>query len=733
MSYLPHSPVMFRSNPSFFAMISAGCALLSAGAVHAQTLVDYRVQAGDTCPSIAQRLYGDVGRIDLIHQNNALGRLPHRLRVGQVLRVPSTASGARPASSDAHVTFVRNQVNTFTPEEHPASRDEALARGHRVGTLEASSAELTFIDETQLQLASNTLVIVLGRTAQRTDAGSVSATRLERGTLRSSLAALSGAPTNAPPRTITVQTPSGTATVGAGSSLVDVDQRRTTRLAVHQGQSALSVGRRTVAVQEGFGSRADRGRPPTPPQRLPDAPTWSQPLSPLSLFWNADRGQIHGTYGRGAGGPAPTVWHVQLARDDRFNDLIVDTRIPAAVVNLDAELGVGEYFARISAVDADGFEGRPSVVQHVQVATVRGDVGGPGRRASVTVRGAAFCGVDDSPLVATTAAPMYLSPLRTRKLRCAINASGDGLVEQVFAAADTGPLVLQNYAPSAEYTGTVGHREVLLRVMNAEGVGVSGLPIRASVSGTAITLEPLHETATPGTYAATARWSGNIARETVSFYVSDETEARAQFVLEPESAPEIIAPPAAPSAPHVGLELAFSGDMYATLDPRFRSGLGFGLEARARIPAGSGLLLGVRSSYERFGCTGPAATMITDFCSPITQANIMVPRTTLGLDVFTFGPLVGGYFARHDRPITGYFSFVPLWVYWRSTVSRPDGSAQEAGSTFSVLATLGAQLRIGPGGMFVQAGWRNSIAATQALGELPIGGLAFQLGYRALF
>ncbi len=737
LHYLRFS-VPFATRPERSERVTALCAAAlvcsASWSAQAQSLVDYRVQAGDTCPAIAQRLYGDVGRIDLIHQNNNLGRLPHRLRVGQVLRVPQSATGPRPNTSDARVTFVRNQVNAFTPEEHPASRDEGLARGHRVGTLEASSAELTFIDETQLQLASNTLIIVLGRTAQRTDAGSIAETRLERGTLRSSLAALSGATApSGPARTLTVQTPSGTATVGAGSSLVDVDQRRTTRLAVHQGQAALAVGRRSVQVQEGFGSRADRGRPPTPPQRLPDAPVWSHPMAPLSLLWNEERGQIQGTYARGPNGPAPVVWHVQLARDARFNDLIVDSRIPVEVVNLDAQLTAGQYFARIAAVDADGFEGRPSAVQQFRVATARLDPGGPGRRASITITPNTFCALDDDALAQTTATPLVITPLRTRRLRCAASAEGDGLVEHLFAPAEQGPVIIENRVADEEFAGTNGQRTLLLRVLNAEGAGIAGLRWRATVTGSTIGLDRVRETQTPGVYQVNARWNGSSARETVAFYLNQETDARATAVIEATTAPEVIPPPAAPPPPHVGLELAFSGDMYATLDPRFRSGLGMGLEARARIPAGPGLLLGMRASYERFGCVGPAAMTVTDFCGVTTAANINGPRTQVGLDVFTVGPLVGGYFARYDRPVTGYFSFVPLWLYHRSTVTRPDGVAQEAGSTFAVLAMLGAQLRIGPGGMFIQAGWRNSTANTQALGSLPIGGVAFDIGYRALF
>ncbi|MDP3278904.1 MAG: FecR domain-containing protein [Deltaproteobacteria bacterium] len=713
-------------NPWFFA----GSLVLCAPSAFAQELTDYRVQSGDTCPSIAQRMYGDVGRIDLIHQNNRLGRLPHRLRPGQILRLPPTATGSR-RGADATITFVRNQVNAFTPEQHHASREESLERGHRVGTLDASSAELTFIDEAQLQLGSNTLVVILGRSARRVDAGDSASTRLERGTLRASLAALSGG--SAAPQTVTIETPSGSASVGRGTSLVDVDQRATTRLAVHAGNSSIRARGRTVSVNEGFGSRADRGRAPTPPQPLPEAPQWIAGFAPLFLADGDARIRLQGQFARGVGGPAPVVWHVQLARDERFNDLIVDARVPAAVTNLDADVTTGRYFARVSAVDADGFEGRPSSVQRFAVASVTYNRGGPGMLASVRVSEGVFCAMDNQPLRAVTATPWVLSPLQTHVLRCASDAEATRVVDRTFDRADSGFVVVQSRPMVPRYEGNVGQRRVLVRLLDAVGSPIVGASVRAVVQA-GFTAEPVIPGDQPGTYETVLRWTGTVPQTQVSFFVDGDQEARATVEVTSSAPPPAAEAPAAPPAPHVGLEASMEANAMITFDGRYRSGLGLALEARARIPAGPGLLLGVRAGYLRFGCVGPQLADPSVICAPASAGGPSAPSLTLGIDAFDFGPVVGGYFARHNGPVTGYFAFVPQWVFVRTAVTRADGTeAIEGLSTVTAAAMVGAQLRIGPGGLFANVGYRGAVAPTRGLGELPIGGLLIAMGYRALF
>ncbi|MBL8682117.1 MAG: LysM peptidoglycan-binding domain-containing protein [Myxococcales bacterium] len=724
-----------------FALCAAGAlaataVALAPSAASAQETQDYRVQQGDTCPSIAQRLYGDVGRIDVIHQNNpGLGRLPHRLRPGQILRLPRSATGPAPSSA-ARVSFVRNEVNAFTPEQHRARRDESLSRGHRLGTLDQSSAEVTFIDETQLQLEENTLVVVLGRSAQRVDAGNASETRLERGTLRASLAALAGGAATPQPRQITVQTPSATAQVGAGSSLVNVDARASTRLSVHQGASSIRAAGRTVAVNEGFGSRADRGRAPRPPQPLPARPVWSTVFSPLVLVDGTDdaaRVAVSAQYTRGSGGPAPVVWHVQLARDERFNDLLVDARVPAAVTNLDTRLGPGVYHARVAAVDADGFEGRPSEVSTVRVSAVTLDAGGPGRRASIRVTQGTFCSIDGAPL-ALVSGSIELSPLRRHTLRCAVDANGRGAIERVLGPEQSGLVTVRARAFGAEYDGPRGSRRVLVGVYDAVGQPVVGATLRARAPR-GVTVEPLRASAQRGVYETVARWNGAVSAGVLGVFVGDESGANpsAELALEASAPPAVAPVQAPPPRPHVGLELAFAGDAMITFDPRFRTGLGVSLDARARIPAGPGLLLGARAGYLRFGCSGPVSTDPNVFCPPVTAATMSAPRNSIGIDTFDLGVQVGAYLARHNAPVTGYVTFVPQWIFQRTSVVRGDGSEVIiAGSTFSALAMAGAQLRIGPGGLFANLGYRGAVAES-SLGQLPLGGLLFTMGYRAIF
>ncbi|MFO0631050.1 MAG: LysM peptidoglycan-binding domain-containing protein, partial [Polyangiales bacterium] len=112
-------------------------------------LVDYRVLPGDTCAAIAQRLYRDVRRTNLIHENNpALGRPPHRLRPGQVLRLPRAAPTR--AEPDAILTQTLNTVEIGAPTGRRARGLDPLFRGTTVSTGSASTAEVTFADETQL-------------------------------------------------------------------------------------------------------------------------------------------------------------------------------------------------------------------------------------------------------------------------------------------------------------------------------------------------------------------------------------------------------------------------------------------------------------------------------------------------------------------------------------------------------------------------------------------------------
>ncbi len=400
----------------------------------AQEKPEYVVVAGDTCELVAKKVYGDPKRYDLLHEANPqLGPMPHKLKPGTVLRTPKPGAAAK-------VTFIRKDVEASTPGAHTAKLNEDLDRGHKVSTLADSSAELTFKDTSRLQLSEHTLVVILGASSLLSSQKQASAsdTTLMKGELYAHLGALAGKPKP-------IATPSGTVEIG-GESKVSVDPKSTTRLAVYKGKSSLAAAGKKVEVDQGFGSKADLGKPPTKPVPLPRAPAWTVAIpTTLLTFGSAD---VSGTFGTTEAGIQK--FHVQLARDSAFNDLIVDARLPASVTKLEARnVASGTYHARVSAIDADLFEGPFGEVATLRVVAVAA------RTATATVDGTIevpgmFCGLDGGPLAQ---AAITLPRGKAHVLRCALTATGEGAAELPIDASYAGA-VAANDAPAPTPTPT---------------------------------------------------------------------------------------------------------------------------------------------------------------------------------------------------------------------------------------------------------------------------------------
>jgi hypothetical protein len=337
-------------------------AVVATSAEATPVLEDYVVKNGDTCQKIAQDRYGNPHAVAEIHKYNTnLGPSPHRLHVGSILRLPVTNPDSGP---EAQITFVRNQVEAFTPDPNPAQVNEELYRGHKVSTKDQSSAELLFVDETRVQLGERSLIVMLG--GSRAAKESPVETTLVTGALRARLGELvAGAP---PRRPTVVKTDAAEVALGTGEVKVDVDDKKDTRLAVYRGRSTARTRRKAVEVPEGFGSRTEVGKDPGAPQPLPPAPVWT--TAPPVTLAVADVGAFTATYGQSEGAaPVAAAWHVQIARDEGFNDLAVDVKVPVTSHDLQAKALVpGVYRVRVSAIDADAFEGPFGVSTTTSVA-----------------------------------------------------------------------------------------------------------------------------------------------------------------------------------------------------------------------------------------------------------------------------------------------------------------------------------------------------------------------------
>jgi len=330
--------------------------ILVAAPAHADEAVQHAVSKGDTCASIAQKYYGDARLVDALHKANpAIGALPapHNLKEGTIMIVPPKPTTNE--APDARLTTVRNRVDVLAPETRPGKPKDPLFRGNRVSTEASSSADVTFRDESQVRLGERTLVVILGdaRSAAKREAASAP---VETSLLTGDLRAFLGAKNKAP---MAVQTPAATVRVTGGEAQVGSDAKKTARLAVYAGNSSISAQGTTRDVVPGFGSKAELGKAPTVPKPLPPAPVWSK--LPQRVLLDRGRGAppIIGEYAEPPDAKThPALWHVQVGKDERFREIVVDTKVQAVTTRFEGNApGPGRYWLRVSAIDDDHFEG----------------------------------------------------------------------------------------------------------------------------------------------------------------------------------------------------------------------------------------------------------------------------------------------------------------------------------------------------------------------------------------
>ncbi len=352
--------LLFFASIAVSALVPALTLAQPPTATDAVDIVEYTVQPGDTCGRISQRMWGNARRYDIIHSYNpGMGPPPHRLVAGTVLRLPRIATDAS-TLPDARVTAAERTVTARAGDAEAWAAAHVgldLYRGWHVTTEERSSAELTFRDTSVIAMRADTLVIIFGDTAGRVRRGGTDAT-LERGTMRTALGALRGEAGAGGALGLHVNMPSGTADMQGGSSVVSVDDGGTSRISSHVGD--VSVRGQTggaVRVPEGMGSAVAPHTRPTPPRPLPPSPTWAN--GARRFFGAPGRGAV--ISGEWAPVASARTYHVEIARSPDGRDVVSSVEVPSSVTRFELHgFPPGTYYLRVSTIDVDFFESRPS-------------------------------------------------------------------------------------------------------------------------------------------------------------------------------------------------------------------------------------------------------------------------------------------------------------------------------------------------------------------------------------
>lgn len=347
----------------------------------APTPETYVVQKGDTCQIIVDR-FGPPLTLEVFHQINPeiSGPPPHLLKPEQVVRLVPL-----PPKPEARLTYVRPRVQTTPPNADPmdGKLGQELFSRYRVDTRSRANSEVTFRDDSVVQLYENSTLVIYGGDPYKPQS-SGRQIELKEGTLRGGLAALRGSggaggnPGTAAAQgsvpALVLKTPSAQVQVNASDLNLEVTRSASNRLSVYEGNATIRSGGAAVAVAENQGTVAEKGKAPLPARALLPAPSWLGEAAP-QLLRIQDGPFFSGISWQPV--PGAKAYSVEIAAATRdggasggraFREL-VERQLVTSTGYLPNELPDGDYLVRVSSRDALGLVGKPSAVLNLEART----------------------------------------------------------------------------------------------------------------------------------------------------------------------------------------------------------------------------------------------------------------------------------------------------------------------------------------------------------------------------
>lgn len=270
--------------------------------------------------------------------------------ISSVTQQALTSETGKAAEGIGKISTIQNKVQLRAPWEldfHTARPTDAVYEYHRINTGENSRAEITFTDNSKIQISENTSMLILSPSKDRAADKPQENVRLFNGNM---FVKLNG-------KGMVVKT-SGSAiefdSTNAGNVTVDSNQRST--VSVFQGSNAkVKLGNgssdSTVEVESGFGFSMQGGNntvrriPPMPELVTPDR-TLAELLaipSPVVFQW------VH---------HASVLTRLEVANDPSFTSLVY-RHVFQTGDSVSMRLDSGQYYYRIASIDNYGIESKP--------------------------------------------------------------------------------------------------------------------------------------------------------------------------------------------------------------------------------------------------------------------------------------------------------------------------------------------------------------------------------------
>jgi hypothetical protein len=216
-----------------------------------------------------------------------------------------------------------------------------------VQTLQRSSAYLDFGDQSYLNMGSNSLVVIKSQTPDVQAPERKRLILMVEGDLRGRISGSGGEP-----RQMEITTPRSVAVIqtqqngGDAEFKVTVNPDKSSIIAVYQGGADVTAGEKTVRVEENSAVtvRLDQTFSVTKP--LPSRPELIAPAAYNRFLYRMLSPRIVFTWKEL---PGATQYHFVLARDQTFQDVVLDEQISGTEFTL-GSLKQGTYYWRTSAL-----------------------------------------------------------------------------------------------------------------------------------------------------------------------------------------------------------------------------------------------------------------------------------------------------------------------------------------------------------------------------------------------
>lgn len=305
-----------------------------------QTIWQYSVRPGDTLIALGRQHLINPSDWKLIQELNHV-KNPYRLQAGSVLQIPLALVKSGPAN--AEVIFVSGDVSwqVSANQYDPLAVGQLLGPGAKVISKENSKAVIKFADETTTQLDSNSVLVLDALSLYSGGAMVDTKLRLQRGS----------AETHANPKKtkgsrMQIITPSAVAAVRGTRFRVEAGEQDMTQGTL-EGKVAVLAANQEVFVNQGYGTRAEKGKPPAKPVvLLPAADTSQLPQQITALPATFDLPDMQGA----------KAWVAKVATDAAFNQINTELETSSQQLPFN-DLPDGQLFLMLKAKDAQGIAG----------------------------------------------------------------------------------------------------------------------------------------------------------------------------------------------------------------------------------------------------------------------------------------------------------------------------------------------------------------------------------------